>query len=147
MTVDTSFMKRRREQQVKYERSVLRELSLDKLKKGFQKYFGNISSQGGHMLDSAIEEGCFDVAVEAYLTGSRYSRVGYYGEDTEKVMERSKERDDLTQALAEFITYWSSMNDTGKVNESLLYKCEQYIDYWWQEGFIKGKLKYKMKLH
>ena len=38
--VDTTFMRRRREQQIKFERSVLRELSISTLKKSVQQFLG-----------------------------------------------------------------------------------------------------------
>lgn len=148
MNVDTSFIRRRREQQIKFERSVLRELSLETLKKGFHAHFGTITSNGSMMLDSAIQEGCYDIAVEAFLSGSRYSRLGYYGESLESVKDKSfVERDQLAQALAEFITYWSHIGVEHVQDERLAAKCQQYINYWWEEGFTKGKIKYKMKMH
>jgi len=148
MNIDTSFMRRRREKQIKFERSMLRELSLQKLKKGVQNHFGSFSSGAGHMLDNAIEEGCYDVAVEAFLLGSRYSRLGYYGSSLETVMERSKnERVNLAKALKEFITYWTQMGPIPVHDESLQVKCEHYVDDWWKEGYTKGVQKYKLRLH
>ncbi|MCU9615182.1 YbaK family protein [Caldibacillus lycopersici] len=149
MNIDTSLMRRRREKQIKFERSVLRELSLEKLKKSVQAHFGNIYSGIGMVMDNAIEEGCYDVAVEAYILGSHYSRLGYYGEPMESIKPRSlKEQTNLAKALADFISYWSNFDGgNGALDESLHYKCEQYVDHWWVEGFTKGKMKYKMRMH
>ncbi|WP_062350452.1 DUF2521 family protein [Bacillus kwashiorkori] len=148
MTVITSFVEKRRERQVKFERSVLRELSLEGLKKGFQTYFGSIKTGSGLMLDQAIEEGCYDVAVESYLLGSRFSRLGYYGEPLEEIMKRStEERTLLAKALMDFISYWSGIGQALEIEEQLKSKCNNFVNYWWQEGYMNGKMKYKMKLH
>ncbi|MES8790486.1 DUF2521 family protein, partial [Cutibacterium acnes] len=68
--IDTSFLTRRRERQIKFERSVLRELSLAILKKSVQNYFAGLLTNSGLLFDQVIEEGCYDVALEVYLLGS-----------------------------------------------------------------------------
>lgn len=147
VNIDTTFITRRREQQIRFERSVLRELSLSILKKSVQQFFGPFRTGVGVIFDQSIEEGCYDVALEVYLLGSRYSRIGYYGESFESVKSRTKiERDNFTNALAEFIAFWGNISDPVDMND-LKYRCEQFVNHWFKEGFTKGKLKYKMKLH
>ncbi|WP_050632218.1 DUF2521 family protein [Bacillus andreraoultii] len=143
--IDTTFMKRRREQQMKFERSVLRELSIETLKKSVRQFFGVIESNVDGNFDQAVEEGCYDVALEVYLLGSSYSRLGYYGKPLEEVMETAQEeRGNFAKALHDFIEFWGAPE---KNNESLKYKCDQFVDHWFREGFTKGKMKYKMRLH
>ena len=144
--IDTSFMKRRREQLIKFERSVLRELSITLLKKSFQQYFGNMQTGVGMVFDQAVEEGCYDIASELYLLGSRYSRVGYYGEPFEEIKYRSQEElNNFSTALYEFISFWG--NIPTEAMESIKSACGQFVDYWFSEGFHKGKMKYKMRFH
>lgn len=148
LNIDRSLVKRRREKQIRYERSILRELSIKVLKKSVQQFFGSFHTGKGLMLDNAVEEGCFDIAVESYLLGGQYSRVGYYGRNVDEIKERTKEqRENLAQALSEFIHYWTHLGAEDVRDESLLSRCEEFVDYWWLEGFEKGKMKYKMKLH
>jgi hypothetical protein len=76
MNVITSFKEKKREKEIKYERKMLRELSLNTLRAKVQQYFFPFY-KGGRMFPSAIEEGCIDMAIEAYLLGASYSRLGY----------------------------------------------------------------------
>ncbi|MCU9594068.1 YbaK family protein [Caldibacillus thermolactis] len=143
--VDTTFMRRRREQQIKFERSVLRELSISTLKKSVQQFFGRIKSGAGIVFDQAIEEGCFDIALEVYLLGSRYSRLGYYGEPFEEIKYRSQEElDNFSNALFDFITFWGNIPEDEKV--TIQRACHLFIEHWFSEGFHKGKMKYKMRI-
>lgn len=147
MNVITTFKEKRREKQIKYERKMLRELSLEGLKKNaietFSDYF-----RSGSMLGSAIEEGCLDVAIEAYLLGAKYSRFGYYGESVDSVKQRCYQYEkNLIDALYDFIGYWGQIGDNDVVNESLYYACEHFVDTWWTEGFMKGEKRYRLKLH
>lgn len=147
LNVDTSFTARRKERQRQFERSLLRELSLDLLKRSVHQYFGIIYTGNGSFFDDAVEEGCCEIAVEAYLLGSRYSRLGYFGIPTEEIDRRSTaERISFAEALAEFIIYWCDSAEKGTNDEFLTRSCGEYVDYWWNEGFRKGTRKYKLKL-
>lgn len=147
MNVITTFKEKRKEKQITYERKMLRELSLEGLKKNVSETFGSYF-RIGTMLGSAIEEGCLDVAIEAYLLGAKYSRFSYYGESLEDVKKRCYQYEkNLIDALYEFICYWGHIGDHGFVNESLYYSCEHYVTYWWMEGFQKGEKRYRLKLH
>jgi hypothetical protein len=145
--IDTSFLTRRRERQIKFERSVLRELSLAVLKKSVQNYFAGLLTNSGLLFDQVIEEGCYDVALEVYLLGSSYSRLGYYGKPIEEVKASSlEERRNFSKALQDFIAYWGAKLD--EQNEPRLEsQCDAFVDHWFMEGFMKGKMKYKMRLH
>ncbi|MDV2687008.1 DUF2521 family protein, partial [Alkalihalophilus lindianensis] len=56
MTVITTFKEKRREKQIKYERSVLRELSIQTLKERVQHYFGSSRIVSSLIMNSGIEE-------------------------------------------------------------------------------------------
>lgn len=147
MNVITTFKEKRREKQITYERKMLRELSLEGLKKNVTDTFGSFFRVGS-MLGSAIEEGCIDVAIEAYLLGAKYSRFAYFGESVEEVRRRCYQYEkNLIDALYEFVCYWGHIGEHGFVNESLYYACEHYVTYWWMEGFNKGEKRHRLKLH
>ena len=147
MNVITTFKEKRKEKQIKYERKMLRELSLEELKKNVVDSFSSFFRMDS-ILGSAIEEGCIDVAIESYLLGAKYSKFGYYGESVEEVRMRCyRFEKNLIDALYEFICYWGHIGDQGFVNESLYYACEHYVTYWWTEGFQKGEKRHRLKLH
>jgi hypothetical protein len=147
VTVITTFKEKRREKQIKYERSVLRDLSINALKERVKQYFGSTKIASSFVMNTGIEEACYDVALEAFLLGSKFSKFGYYGEDLEAVRLRCfKEEKHLIDTLYNFLLYWGN-GEEGTMSESLYYLCEQYIHVWWREGFEKGQRRHKLRLH
>ena len=125
---------------------MLRDLSLEKLQKQANESFRPFYP-GYHVLPSVIEDGCVDMAIEAYLLGASYSRFGYYGEPLEMVKKRSAQEEKyLMDALFDFLYFWGDLNDM-QIGELLYDTCERYITYWWIEGFEKGKKRWRLKLH
>lgn len=147
MTVITTFKEKRLEKQMKYERSVLRELSIQSLKTRVQQLFGSMRLTSNLIMNTGVEEACYDIALEAYLLGAKFSKFGYYGEEIEKVRLRCfQEEKHLIDTLYNFLLYWGSGQE-GAMSEALYYQCEQYVHIWWQEGFEKGKMRHKLRLH
>lgn len=147
MNVITTFKEKRRDKQIKYERSVLKELSVKTLKERVQQYFGSSNIASSFIMNTGIEEACYDVALEAYLLGAKFSKFGYYGESLEEARKRCyREEKHLIDTLYNFLLYWGSGSE-GAMSESLYYSCEAYIDVWWREGFEKGQRRHKLRLH
>ncbi|MCM2535491.1 YbaK family protein [Neobacillus pocheonensis] len=147
MNVITTFKEKRREKQIKYERSVLRDLSINMLKERVKQYFGSTRIASSFVMNTGIEEACYDVALEAYLLGAKFSKFGYHGEDLEEVRSRcNKEENHLIDTLYNFLLYWGN-GEEGTMSESLYYLCEQYVHVWWREGFEKGQMRHKLRLH
>lgn len=147
MTVITSFKEKRREKQIKYERSVLRDLSINTLKERVRHYFGSTKIASSFVMNAGIEEACYDVALEAFLLGAKFSKFGYYGEGIDEVRLRClKEEKHLIDTLYNFLLYWGN-GEEGTMSESLYYLCEQYIHVWWREGYEKGQRRHKLRLH
>lgn len=146
MAVITSLTEKRQEKQLRYERKMLRELSLEKLRAKVLEHFVPFY-QTYRIFPSVVEEGCIDLAIEAYLLGAHYSRFGYYGEPTDSVRQRCvREEKYLVDTLFDFLCFWGNVED-DILGESLYYACEQYISNWWTEGFERGKKRYRLKLH
>ncbi len=145
--VVTSFYVKKREKQIKYERSVLRELSLKTLQDKLKDFFGSTKFTSMYVLRAGIEEGCYDVAIEAYLLGARYSRFGYYGETQEQVRIRCEEETEhFIETMYHFLLYWG--NGLEGINTNTLYDCcKDYVEYWWTRGFQTGKRRHKLRLH
>lgn len=147
MNVITTFKDKQREKQIKYERSVLKELSINKLKERVKHYFGSTRIASSLIMNTGIEEACYDVALEAFLLGAKFSKFGYYGESIEDVKKRCYfEEKHLIDTLYNFLLYWGN-GEEGTLSESLFYMCEQYIHVWWREGFEKGERRLKLRLH
>lgn len=147
LTVLTTFKEKRREKQMKYERKMLREISLDILRTKVKDFFNPYLKHKRQPI-TAIEEGCLDVAIEAYLLGASYSKFGYHGENVEKVKTRCHvEEKYLIDTLYDYFLYWGAIGENDLVHESFYMTCEAFIDYWWREGFHKGEKRYRMRLH
>jgi hypothetical protein len=147
VNVITTFKDKQREKQIKYERSVLKDLSINKLKERVKQYFGSSRVASSFVMNTGIEEACYDVALEAYLLGAKFSKFGYYGEGIEEVKDRCYfEEKHLIDTLYNFLLYWGN-GEEGTMSESLYYMCEQYINVWWREGFEKGERRHKLRLH
>jgi replication fork clamp-binding protein CrfC len=147
VTVITTFKEKRREKQIKYERSVLRDLSINTLKERVKQYFGSTNLATSFVMNKGIEEACYDVALEAFLLGAKFSKFGYHGENAEDVRKRCfREEKHLIDTLYNFLLYWGNGQE-GTMSESLYYLCEQYIFAWWKEGFEKGQRRHKLRLH
>ena len=147
MNVITSFVEKRRAKQVKYEKSVLRDISVKTLRERVQHYFGSSRLTQSLLMNTGIEEACYDVAIEAFLLGANLSRFGYYGEQAQQVKLRCRDEEKhLADTLYNFLLYWGN-GEEGVMSESLYYLCEQYVDSWWIDGFHKGERRIKLKLH
>ncbi|MBS4193325.1 YbaK family protein [Bacillus sp. FJAT-49705] len=147
MNVITTFTEKKREKQIKYEKSVLREISIKTLKEKVQQLFGSSRFVAGLLMNNGIEEACYDVAIEAYLLGAHFSRFGFYGETIETVKYRCRnEEQHLIDTLYHFFLYWGS-GEEGIMSESLYYLCGDYVSYWWMEGFQKGERRHRLRLH
>lgn len=147
MNVITTFKEKRREKQVKYERSMLKDLSLNMLRERVKQYFGSSRMVASFIMNAGIEEACYDVALEAYLLGAKFSKFGLYGENIEDIKKRCYyEEKHLIDTLYNFLLYWGT-SEEGTLSESLYYMCEQYVQIWWREGFDKGERRRKLRLH
>lgn len=147
MNVITTFVDKKREKQMKYERNLLRDLSIQMLKKSVQKHFGSSRLTENLVMKTGIEEACYDIAIEAYLLGARMSRFGFLGETVNSVQMRcEQEMKHLSDTFYNFLLYWGH-GDEGTLSESLVYMCEQFVSSWWSEGYHKGERRHKLRLH
>jgi hypothetical protein len=142
-----AFKEKRQEKMIKFERKVLKEVSLRKLKGMVGVYFSPFF-RSQTIFTTAIEDGSIDVAIEAYLLGAHMSRFGYYGESMEDARKRRKyEEQYLIDSVFDYLQYWDATGGNDLEGESLYVAATQFIDYWWREGFKKGERRYKLRLH
>jgi hypothetical protein len=60
-------------------------------------------------------------------------------------MRSAREEKHLIDALFDFLCFWGDVHGKSG-DEPLYYACENYIAYWWLEGFEKGKKRWRLKL-
>ncbi|PEE44753.1 DUF2521 family protein [Bacillus pseudomycoides] len=142
MNVIVSLQEKQKEKQLKYERKMLRELSLKTLRSNIRAAFDMKE------LHRQYEDYCIELGIESYLLGARYSKFGYYGESFFDVKYRAlEEEQQLTEMLFQFLTSMT-MREIESSDKELLYEsCEQFISSWWREGYEKGERRYRLKLH
>ncbi|MCP8971147.1 DUF2521 family protein [Ectobacillus ponti] len=146
MNVITTFKDKRREKQLKYERRMLKEISLTALRKHIQQCFENYTDSV--LFSRHCEEYCIELAIESYLLGARYSKFGYYGEPLMQVRDRAcHEEQDLTELLFHFMQNVPIAEMEEEQRHQLYELCQSFITSWWTEGYEKGERRYRLRLH
>lgn len=147
MTVVHTFEERKREKQLKNERTLLGELSIDALKKSVIVHF-SVARIGSYiLLDEGAEEACIDVAIEAYLVGGEVSKFSINGEEMEEIKLRCQnELDHFIDTLYHFWLYCDYGRGTLTDDEIFL-ACKHFVKYWWKEGLEKGVRRHKLRLN
>lgn len=145
MNVIFTLGERRKEKQWKYQRGMLRALSITNMKKDVQRRFfaHDVTETVSRLYLSDL---CLDMGIDAYLLGAEYARFGHYGESEFAAMQRciGEIQAIIDQTVAQF-TAWMKLDDA----QESLYKevANGYIHEWWRQGFTEGKKKYSMRLH
>lgn len=143
MTIVTSLSERRQKKRWKFERIVLRKLSLSEVERSLRTYFQPLLAFEFFLNVTMIERG-LDLAVEAYLLGAEYSRFAYFGEEESQVLKRcNEEMTNLYEQLEDSFLLW--LNDE---NERATYEIvvAQFIYYWWKKGYEEGDKSYRLRL-
>lgn len=145
MTVITTFVEKQREKRWKFERKVLKELSLKELRNHVREHFTPLFSFE-HITYPYIMDPCIDTAIDAYLVGAEYSRFGYYGEEKIVVYERCyDELHEMVHYLYGLLEPWYRYGEVSL--DSLSVAVSAFIEYWWERGFLEGQKRYRLRLH
>lgn len=140
-----SLKQKRHQKELKYERKMLKELSLPEIKGRIDDCFGNFAEKGNKVF---IEDGCIDYAIEAFLLGAKYSRFGYYGESMQSANRRCRlEEKVLIDDLYDYFLNWVKMNKKDISFDEIYFGCEHFIQSWWKQGYLKGEKRYKLRLN
>lgn len=142
MNVDTTFAEKKRQKQLKFERKLLGDLSLNTMRKSVLSSFGKL-----RIPDEGLEEACYDVAIEAYLNGACASRFYKYKESIERVQDRCRhELEHFADTLYHFWLYWDYSREN--LSEADVMKAsEAFVFLWWREGYQRGVQRQKLRLH
>jgi len=93
---------------------------------------------------SFVENACVDLAIDAYLLGAEFSRFGYYGESEVSVRRRCKDEfENQVNHLYDQLSGWFVKNS---IDDNYLNLCDEFILFWWENGFQEGGKRYRMKL-
>ncbi|WP_227938858.1 YbaK family protein [Alkalihalobacillus deserti] len=136
---------KRREKQWKFERNVLKNLSLKDLKANVEEHFKPVVPF--HFLSHPfLLDPCMDMAIDAFLLGAEYGKFGYLGESEKQVKERCD--DDLTEimhCIFNLLQGW--LMDSDYLLGSLQISTEAFVEHWWMKGFKEGEKRYRLRLH
>ncbi|WP_332696696.1 YbaK family protein [Halalkalibacter lacteus] len=141
----TVLSEKRREKQWKFERSVLRNLSLKKLQANVEEYFKPVVPF--HFLSHPfLLDPCMDMAIDAFLLGAEYGKFGYLGETTKDVKHRcDDELTEISHCIFNLLQGW--LLDSDYLLDSLKVAVEAFVEHWWIQGFNEGEKRYRLRLH
>ena len=144
MTVVVNLSDKRRKKQWRFERAILRHLSLQHLKKHVKGHFKSIIPFQ-FMASPFLVDPIMDLGIDAYLIGAEFSRLGFLGETDAEVKRRCElELSELSHSLFHIVYGWF---DNGGYEESLSVLADTFVDHWWERGLEEGKKRYRLKLH
>ncbi|MBU9710771.1 DUF2521 family protein [Evansella tamaricis] len=146
MNVITNLGEKRRKKQWKFERNMLRSLSIEEMRKDVNEQFFDQLIGAETVSKLYLVDFCLDIGIDAYLLGSEYGRFGYYGETAEQVQTRCKDELDtfITQTASQF-TAWFTL--TEKEKDIQYERSKAFINRWWNKGFTEGERRYRLRLH
>lgn len=145
MNVIFTLGEKRKEKQWKYQRSILRTLAVNDMKKDVQRRFFAYDMEET-VSQLYLQDFCLDVGIDAYLLGADFARFGFYGESEFSVMQRcAGEINALIEQTAAQFTAWLNLDEA----QSSVYKevATGYIYEWWRKGFDEGKKRLQLRLH
>lgn len=145
MNVIFTLGEKRKEKQWNYQRSMLRLLSINKMKTDVQRrFFAHENEETVSQL--YLQDFCLDIGMDTFLLGAEFARFGYYGETEYMVMQRCTEeiKAQIDQTVAQFTAWLNLDEEQAKVYKEV---ATGYIYEWWRQGFDEGKKKYQLRLH
>ncbi|MGL4523016.1 MAG: DUF2521 family protein, partial [Bacilli bacterium] len=94
-----------------------------------------------------LHDYCYELIIEAYLVGAKYSRFGYMGESVQDVNVRSLEEElQLVNTLYQFFYFSGAVEVSDNDCKRMYQNCKKIIHHWWVNGFEKGKRRYMLRL-
>ncbi|MFB4166099.1 DUF2521 family protein [Alteribacillus sp. JSM 102045] len=126
------------------EKKLLQYLRVEEIKATAEKVFVPVFSRF-HFPYSFLEEACMDLALEAFLSGGKFSR---YIENSELAfrfkMQAVVEISGITNELYEFMSGW--VEDPAAQRSDLKEIVESYVTYWWKKGLEAGAKRQLLRL-
>ncbi|MBU9720184.1 MULTISPECIES: DUF2521 family protein [Bacillaceae] len=146
MNVITNLGERRRKKQWKFERNMLRSLSIDDMRKDVNEHFFSQLIGAETVSKLYLMDFCLDIGIDAYLLGSEYGRFGYYGETPDQAQTRCEEElETFTTQTASQFSAWFTLTEDEKFIQ--FERSRAFINRWWKKGFQEGERRYRLRLH
>ena len=145
MTI-VNFVQKKREKEWKYEKSVLRELSIKQLRLSVKTAFRLKGPIYIIKQLRELEESTLDCAVEAYLLGASYSSKYINDFSVEKTKLRCKgQMNQINIILKQYIEYYFAKYELPMV-EDIVIQSENLVWHWWNEGYKAGVKRKKLRM-
>jgi len=136
-----TFRQKQAERKVQYEKTVLKWLSLKEVEQEIEQMFYPFFIEKSTKWP-IVTELCFELALESYLLGASFSRLGYYGMPFIEVKERSIYKEALL--MEDLYDYLMFLQPSA--NAALYENCREFISDYFEKGYRNGKKKYKLKI-
>ncbi|WP_157843073.1 DUF2521 family protein [Bacillus sp. FJAT-44742] len=139
-----SLNERRRKKEWDFEKKILRTLSIKDIQSISETFFIPVFPNF-HFQYSFMEDACVDLAIDSFLLGAKYSRLGVRGEDDISIKERAnREVKFLVKELYNFMYGW--VHDPQAKEEKMFEAVDGFVVHWWEKGFETGKTRLLLRL-
>ncbi|WP_059105470.1 DUF2521 family protein [Shouchella shacheensis] len=145
MELIMTLAEKRREKQWKFERTMLRHLSIKEMEAQVRTWIHPLLPFQFQSYPFLIDQ-CLDVTIDSYLLGTEYGRFGYYGESVQEARGRcDEELTHLSHSLHAMLAGWLTHSDYA--SEPLATTCDMMLVTWWERGFEEAQKAYRLRLH
>ncbi|SDI07779.1 Protein of unknown function [Alteribacillus persepolensis] len=126
------------------EKKLLQYLRVEEIQVTAEKMFVPVFSQF-HFPYSFLEEACLDMALEAFLSGGKFSRYVENGElEFRFKMQAVLAINKITTELHDFMSGW--VEEPAAKRSDLKDIVEVFITYWWKRGLQAGTQRSLLRL-
>lgn len=142
-----SLDRKRMDKQIKFERNLLKELTLNMVQEDVETSFSRLF-HSKQLFETAIRDEAVEQAMEAYLLGAESSRFTLLGEKVEDIFSRSLPQIDyLHNELLDYLRYWYKATEIKPWPYLYVERTSRkFFERWWKEGLIRGDRRRKLRL-
>lgn len=126
------------------EKKLLQELRVEEIKSTAENIFVPVFNRF-HFPYSFLEEACMDLALEAFLSGGKFSKYVENGELAFRFkMQAVLAISSITTELYEFMSGW--VEEPAAQRSDLKEIVECFVTYWWKRGLEAGTKRHLLRL-
>ena len=118
------------------EKKLLKEINVQELQMSAKKIFVPVLDTF-HFSYSFLEEACMDLALEAFLSGGKFSK--YVEDNTLPFRYKIQAAVFIKNIANELYTFMSGWVEEPTINEEQLRSAvEEFVTFWWHKGLEAG---------